>query len=102
MNDPEVVKSVEGIMRAANGYSKDLEKLLHDAIINEHRYTQGTIISVLCRVLYRVGVVNNGTDGRNENAINLCRALVRISDNPEKASPEDIKMISRFFFASAS
>lgn len=92
--------AVEEIMRAANGSCTDLEYALHQAIINEHRFTQGQVIAMLARVLVKVGKVNHGTDVRNEDAIEACRALGRVgqAEYKEDITRADFNMLRRFLW----
>lgn len=93
--------AVEEIMRAANGSCADLEYALHQAIINEHRYTQGQVIAMLCRLLVKVGKNNHGTDARNEDAIEACRALGRVGncEHKEDITRADFNMLRRFMWS---
>ena len=85
------------LMNTVNGYSNELPDALHNTIIHEHRYLQGSIIGTICRTLYRIGKANTGTDDRNYHAIKLCETLGKIADTGE-ATKDDIEVIKCWFF----
>jgi hypothetical protein len=91
------IETVKSFLREYNGGSGEMTQVLHEEIVREHRFIQGTIIGSLCRVLYKIGKYNHGMDARNECAINLCKALVEIADKGE-VSKGNLNILRQFFF----
>lgn len=65
-------KIADDVINACNGGERELAKAIHSKLIREHRTIQASFIRAMRDVMYKYAHENNGTDARNEGAVNWC------------------------------
>lgn len=74
-------ETAEAFMRAVNGGHRELGAALVERMRREHRTLQGYAVRVMVEVLRAIGNdAEWGTDLRNQDAVDWCRALAATRD----------------------